>query len=1031
MQFLDTVIIRSPLLPQKSSYSSEEVFTYYQNPAIREALFLASPNLHNELEKYEQDPDKYEDEERLLFSLLKYLLRMSNRSTPFGMMAGLGLGQWGKESMVIRSEAKNRATGLDMNFLGGLISKLQKIPEIKAQLRYTLNNSAYCMEGEVRFVEFFYQDNTRIHQISSAELNEYLAPFLELPDEGQSIEQLVALLDFPEISQEEKRGFIEQLIDAQLLVSNLLPNITGESFFTKIRNSLRSMTGERPARIVQTLDAIQEKLEALDSQYLNSPEQYAPIIKLIESLEVPFNPKYLFQTNLFYEFETAHLKKKISYQLGRATKVLNKLTPPPRRPYLKEFKERFVNRYQDQEVPLMEALDPDKGVGYKGSHTMLDLPFLDGVILSRPENQNTLPLNSLTALKLKLINDALLNNRTVVDLADHELLLDRISTDGNRLCESFYYALRIFPQQDKDPHVLIDAVGGPSATNIINRFASDHVGLESFIQDVFKTEEEIWEERGCMLAEIVHLPEARTGNVLHRKVQRKYEIPYLAKVDPEKQIKVDDLLVSVIDDDVVLRSRAHDRRVIPKLSNAHNYIFNSLPVYNFLCDLQCGDNNDSFYFSWDDLEHYFTFLPRVVYQNIVLFRAQWRFPRIEMEKVYKMNTEDFSAWRTKHGIPNVVTIGEADNELVIDFNNPLSRKLFVNETKRFGSVLIREELYDAEESLVRDEQNQAYASEFFTFAMDKSAVEHLRSYGAPQQDERVQRTFFPGSEWLYLELYSGAKVADEILADLHELLTHPAMQKLVDQYFFIRYNVPEQHIRLRLQISKPEGREQCLDILHREVFEKYASQKKLYNVRVASYERELERYGPANIEDVERIFCADSATAMSFFSILNLDNAEIYKWKYAIIAIDSLLSDFGFELKEKAGVMETLESLFGSEFRDDKTTKKALSAKYRNYKQTVEDVFDEQSELYGEIGDIFSMMEHRSSIHEEAVASIRSRYEEDDLFYRDVINSIIHMICNRVFTLFPRHHEFLCYYFLARYYKTSLYKRKPTVHTVS
>lgn len=43
----------------------------------------------------------------------------------------------------------------------------------------------------------------------------------------------------------------------------------------------------------------------------------------------------------------------------------------------------------------------------------------------------------------------------------------------------------------------------------------------------------------------------------------------------------------------------------------------------------------------------------------------------------------------------------------------------------------------------------------------------------------IKRTFLPGSEWVYLKLYTGAKTADELLTDY----ISPLLNQMLDEVF--------------------------------------------------------------------------------------------------------------------------------------------------------------------------------------------------------------------------------------------------------
>src|SRR5207302_153062 len=119
-------------------------------------------------------------------------------------------------------------------------------------------------------------------------------------------------------------------------------------------------------------------------------------------------------------------------------------------------------------------------------------------------------------------------------------------------------------------------------------------------------------------AEVVHLPEGRTGNVLSRPVLRTFEIPFsgMSGAPFDRQILLDDLLVRVVGQQVVLRSRRLNRIVRPRMSTAHNHVRSALAPYRFLVSLAYTDVMATARWSWGPLEAA-PFLPRVTAGRIV------------------------------------------------------------------------------------------------------------------------------------------------------------------------------------------------------------------------------------------------------------------------------------------------------------------------------------------------------------------------------------------------------------------------------
>ncbi|WP_457824338.1 lantibiotic dehydratase, partial [Staphylococcus aureus] len=86
-----------------------------------------------------------------------------------------------------------------------------------------------------------------------------------------------------------------------------------------------------------------------------------------------------------------------------------------------------------------------------------------------------------------------------------------------------------------------------------------------------------------------HWPMDRIGNVILRPRLRDHEIAICgaAAAPPDRQVRLGELFVSIVNDRVCLTLGAGGRRVIPRLTSAHNFhgSFN-IALYRFLASLQ-------------------------------------------------------------------------------------------------------------------------------------------------------------------------------------------------------------------------------------------------------------------------------------------------------------------------------------------------------------------------------------------------------------------------------------------------------------
>src|SRR5262249_40788661 len=150
------------------------------------------------------------------------------------------------------------------------------------------------------------------------------------------------------------------------------------------------------------------------------------------------------------------------------------------------------------------------------------------------------------------------------------------------------------------------------------------------------------------------------------------------------QIPITDLLLSVVSEELVLRSARLGKRVIPRLTNAHNFL-NTHGIYRFLCLLQMQGVAGGLFWDWSPLRDA-PFLPRIVSGRVVLARARWRITREELRSLGNtrgtQRWQAVQAWRQQRQFPRWLLLADGDHELPIDLDNVLSVETFLDLIKQ-------------------------------------------------------------------------------------------------------------------------------------------------------------------------------------------------------------------------------------------------------------------------------------------------------------------------------------------------------------
>lgn len=1008
------------------------------DPILREALFVASPSLDEAIEAWLVDPEDPRAR-GVVDIVVRYLARMAARPTPFGLFSGCSVGTLGARTALALAErgSYRRHTRLDMHYLSALCDALQRDPALRETLQYRPSTGLYEAAGQLRYAEGRSDPKTRAlgHHLVSVERTDYLDATLERAEHGARPGELAdaLVLRDPDVTRAEADAYVDQLIDSQILVSELAPPITGDEPIRGILATL-AVSPESAAVLARAHDAVQ----ALDEAGLGvPPTRYRAIAEVLSALPAKPELARLFQVDLYKPTVSAELGPQVVRELERAVGLLARVTRPPERDGLGRFREALMNRYgerldgplaADSTVPLVEVLDEEAGIGFPSplGESREPSPLLDGLVLPPDRAPPRVGFGVREQHLLRRLGEkarahakewvleeedlARLAPATPVELPDAFALVATLAAASPEAIER------------GDFRLIVQTAAGPSGALLLGRFCHGDPALRRAVEAHLRAEEAARPD--ALFAEVVHLPEGRLGNVLCRPALRPHEIAYLGRsgVSEEGRIPITDLRVGVSGERVVLYSVRHAREVIPRLTSAHNFETAALGVYRFLCALQ---RQSHAYWTWGPLGSA-PFLPRVSHGRIVLSPAQWNLGKDQLAPLGKgSEVERYRSaqrLRAELGLPRWVGVADQDNVLPVDLDNVLHVDSFVQLVKARESASLVE-LF-AEEGLVAGGPEGRFVHElvvpFVTKREAPRAAPKAAPRVAPNAGRSVPRSFVPGSEWLYAKLYTGTAGVDVVLEEVVAPLVEAARAAgTARSWFFVRYGDPQWHVRVRFRGDPGELTSTLLPAL-RDAAAPLLRDGRLWKLQLDTYEREVGRYGgPEGIELAEAIFEADSAAALAIVRLLDADEGD-ERWHLALRGMHVLLLDLGLDLVRRTEILRNVRASFAAEHRVDAGVEKQLGHKFRTARPALEALVTTAVGAGHPLDPGFEVLARRSLTISPVADELSSRARAGRLTSSvpELASHFLHMHANRMLRAEQRAQELVLYDFLLRLYES-------------
>jgi class I lanthipeptide synthase len=938
---VEPVLVRVPLLPVDvgrrlvrdlrgtSGDALADAVDAWAEGRVRAALAVASPDFVHALRR----PNPSERERAKLRSkLVRYLIRMSTRPTPFGLFAGVATAEWATTTTIALDPEPPRArTRPDAGWLLEFVAELEARPEVRRDLSWYANPCAFVRGDRVFLPERASpapaadSTATSVSVRATGVVRRVLrvarqpTPYAELVDE---------ILRQPGADLQKAHTLLDQLWIQTLLLTDLRPSLLSSDPARSLLEHLATIpaAGEARRRLEAVLDHDAERDPRTWTGSPDASDDDGPS----EEARSPT------QVDMVWPLRSRGITRAIADDTTRAAALLLRLTPSPRGPaQLVAFRSAFEARYgPDREVSLLEVLDPNFGIGPPSRHA--GTSTVDPARLAvRNKTLRTLAVDAWRERSLVVeLDEATMQcletwpvdpatAPTSLDLSVLVAAASRADVDAGR------YQLVIGPN-----------LGAAAAGRNLGRFA-DLLGCAPALESVARIEQQHAPER--VWAEVTYVPQRlRSANVIVRPMVREYEIPVgtVPTVDRGHAIPVDELVVGVSERDLYLRWPRADAEVVPCAGHMLNAA-QAPDVCRFLDELSRGGTAQISSFDWGPAWG-LPFLPRVQAGRIVLCLAQWIIDADVLRSSLHLDhaerfLADLAAWRQRYQVPQHVYLAVGDNRLLLDLDDAEHATELRQEVRglRDGGQIVLQEALPGPEHAWLPGPGGGFASELVVPLILRHPPTRSRPATRREADIAAHRVRPPGSDWLFAKLYVPACFEEDVIVGpLRDFAEATRLSGLCSGWFFLRYTDPDPHLRVRFA-GTPDGL--LGDLLPQ--LSAWANELiedgRCTRFVLDTYERELERYGgPAGMGLAEALFCADSRAVVELLGARADGSLPLDLITVAVLTIDDLLAGLGL------GVAERL-----AWYEENGTTTPEVGAQYRQRQRDLRALLGDADEL--------------------------------------------------------------------------------------
>lgn len=999
LELYNQQIVRQPIFPldklnelpnRLDDLSSFVESILDKEPMFKEALRYASPQL---LKRFEQRNSKEKDVRSEALAITKYFMRSVVNTVPFGLFTSYGLTNTASKA----NTEYSRMSDIDSSIASNYFQSLQKSEDAITHCMLRWNDTIHFVGNKIKFYKMTIDGQNKLFDLSQIDNNEIVNYLIKNVSNSFSfsffIELIASILE--EETKNNIKNFVYKLIESGLILTDLDIELSG----IPLIDQLIAKTSRIPAfkESLSALHNFKSDLKNVDQSIINEEKDYKNLNTHLNKLGHNINQGNVSNTILKRNQINLETDKRDLYKILRLVGKLSSKNNPY--PIMENFISRFKSRYEEALVPLLEALDPEIGIGFAvSSQNTVYSPLLTHLpeVARKPLTSNIRVNSKIQQFWLELF---LANKHgQEIDLKDYDLSVfeGRELSVGTCCVDVSKVAAKGYK---------IKYVGGTTANHLIGRFTQLDNNVAALADQVAKDDEEIHTKK--IIVEIYHNPLFRIGNISARNINRSFEINILSQThnSDKKKINLSDLYLKASNNQIILWSEEYNAEVLPLLSTAHNFSNNSVPAYHFLAALSSSySGNNSLGLDFGGLNtNKMTFCPRISYGSYILNSATWNINLSSFRKFLKTEIHDkmdhygLRQYLRKLHLPRYfILVVNGEQRMAFDLESDITLIILLKELKKLKSLRLEEKVYNTDEV--------PFANEIISlFKLTKSEKEK-KTHLKPKFNIKTKRSFSLGSKWLYFKLYCGNVTADKLLSNYLEKTIKIFLENgTIGKFHFLRYTDPNFHIRLRFYVDDKSKIGLVINSFG-SIFDELIEKHIIHKVETGTYYRELERYGFDKICLAEQIFNIDSKRTLELISVINQDECPFDRWLLTIKGINDLVSLVYTSNAAKHRFYQQIFKNFKSEFSGIKASEKIVLTKFRKFESDMESVLN-GTKLTPQLEKIFNKRK----------AELKA-LNADHTYLQEKLGSFVHMFVNRMTLAQARLHELVLYGLLECYY---------------